>query len=71
MTGGRGGAPAVAARGGGRALGFLGVAVDADRNASVTGDVDISADGAAARTVVVTSREDLEIRRQVRELLTA
>lgn len=53
----------------GRALGFLGVAVDPDRNASATGDDDISAAGAAARTVVVTAREDLEIRRQVRELL--
>jgi acetate kinase len=53
----------------GRALGYLGVAVDHDRNATVTGDDDISAPGAAVRTVVVTSREDLEIRRQVRELL--
>ncbi|TKJ24839.1 acetate/propionate family kinase [Blastococcus sp. CCUG 61487] len=51
------------------ALGHLGLAVDAERNDSATGDADVSADGAVARTVVVTSREDLEIRRQVLELL--
>lgn len=51
------------------ALGHLGLAVDPARNAAATGDYDVSADGAVARTVVVTSREDLEIRRQVLELL--
>ena len=50
-------------------LGFLGVAVDADRNGSTTGDGDISSAGAAVRTVVVTAREDLEVARQVRALL--
>jgi acetate kinase len=50
-------------------LGFLGVAVDADRNSSTTADGEISAAGAAAPTVVVTAREDLEIARQVRSLL--
>ncbi len=50
-------------------LGFLGVAVDADRNSTTTADGDISADGAAVGTVVVTAREDLEVARQVRSLL--
>lgn len=53
----------------GAALGHLGLAVDPGRNTAAEGDTDISADGASARTVVVTSREDLEIRRQVLHLL--
>ena len=36
---------------------------------ATTGDAEISAPGAAVRTVVVTAREDLEIRRQVLEVL--
>jgi acetate kinase len=51
------------------ALAHLGTAVDDDRNRAATADADISAEGAAARTVVVTAREDLEIRRQVLEVL--
>ena len=39
----------------------------ATRDAS--GDAEIGAPGAPARTLVVTAREDLEIARQVRELL--
>jgi len=50
-------------------LGFLGVAVDAARNDSASGDVEISAAGAAARTVVIRAREDLEIASQVSLLL--
>lgn len=50
-------------------LAHLGVAVDPDRNRTATADADISRTGAAARTVVVTAREDLEIRRQVLGLL--
>jgi acetate kinase len=50
-------------------LAHLGVAVDALANRATTSDADISAAGAAVRTVVVTAREDLEIRRQVLELL--
>jgi acetate kinase len=46
-------------------LSYLGVGVDPDRNRTATGDADVTADGAAVRTVVVTAREDLEIRRQV------
>lgn len=51
------------------ALDHLGVAVDPATNRATSGDGDISAPGAALRTVVVTAREDLEIRRQVLEVL--
>jgi acetate kinase len=50
-------------------LGFLGVAVDTGRNGAPGGDADVSADGAAVRTLVVPAREDVEIARQVRALL--
>jgi len=52
-------------------LGFLGVAVDHPRNDAVRGgqDADISAPGAHVRTLVVATREDLEIARQVRAAL--
>ena len=50
-------------------LRFLGLAVDPVRNINAPGDLDISADGCPARTLVVTSREDLEIARQVRDAL--
>lgn len=52
-------------------LRYLGVQIDPDRNEAATGDADISRAGAAVRTVVVTAREDLEIARQVTELMTA
>jgi acetate kinase len=51
------------------ALSYLGVGIDPDRNRTATADADITADGAAVRTVVVTAREDLEIRRQVLTVL--
>jgi acetate kinase len=51
-------------------LGFLGVAVDEALNQG-SGDREISRQGAAVRTLVVAAREDLEIARQVRELLNA
>jgi acetate kinase len=50
-------------------LGFLGVAVDPGRNEAVDGDGELTASGAAVRTVVVAAREDLEIARQVRAVL--
>jgi acetate kinase len=53
------------------ALEHLGVAVDRGVNRASTADADISAAGARARTVVVTAREDLEIRRQVLAALGA
>jgi acetate kinase len=50
-------------------LAFLGVELDADANARATADAEIGAAGAAARGLVVTAREDLEVARQVRALL--
>lgn len=50
-------------------LGFLGVAIDPDANAAASADAEITAAGAAVRTVVITAREDLEIARQVRAAL--
>ncbi len=50
-------------------LGFLGLAVDPIRNVTASDDFDISTDGSPARTLVVTSREDLEIARQVRDTI--
>ncbi len=55
-------------------LGFLGLAVDEGRNAGVAAaeeaeDRDVSAAGSRALTLVVQSREDLEIARAVRRLL--
>jgi acetate kinase len=51
-------------------LGFLGVAIDPAANeAAGDADADVSAPGAAARTLVLHAREDLEIAGQVREVL--
>ena len=51
-----------------------GLVVEADAadrpNERATGDADVSAPGAAVRTLVVTAREDLEIARQVTDLVT-
>lgn len=54
-------------------LGFLGVAVDPGRNveAAAEPEVDITAPGAAVRTLVIGAREDLEIAAQVRAVLGA
>ncbi len=50
-------------------LEFLGVAVDEGRNATARPDCDISAPGAAVRTLVIAAREDIEIARQTRAAL--
>ena len=50
-------------------LGFLGVAVDEDANAAALPDADVTASGAAVRTLVVAAREDLEIAADVRRVL--
>ena len=47
------------------------MAVDPARNEAADGDADITAAGAAARTVVVTASEESEVARQVTELLRA
>jgi acetate kinase len=49
-------------------LGFLGVRLDAGRNRA-TADAEIGDPAAGVRVLVVTAREDLEIARQVREVL--
>ncbi|SEG56591.1 acetate kinase [Thermomonospora echinospora] len=50
-------------------LAYLGVDVDEEANESAHADADITAAGAAVRTLVVTSREDLEIAAGVRRVL--
>jgi acetate kinase len=50
-------------------LGFLGVGIDEAANKEATGDAEIGAPDASARTLVLAAREDLEIARQVRALL--
>jgi acetate kinase len=49
---------------------FLGLALDHQRNETCRGDRDISDDSAVAATLVVRAREDLEIARQTRHVLT-
>lgn len=48
------------------AAAFLGVHVDPELNTAASGDRDISAAGAAARTLVIGAREDVVICDQVR-----
>jgi acetate kinase len=50
-------------------LAFLGVALDDVRNRDAHADREIGDDGANVRTLVLTTREDLEIARQVRGVM--
>lgn len=50
-------------------LGFLGIGLDASRNATAIPDADIGGGGAPVRAVVIAAREDLEIARCVRRVL--
>jgi acetate kinase len=50
-------------------LDFLGLAIDRERNRTVTGDRDLSTAAASAATLVVAAREDIEIARQTRAAL--
>jgi acetate kinase len=52
-------------------LGFLGLAIDDQRNTSAEGDVEITESRAQARTLVVHAREDLEIAWQARAAVRA
>ena len=63
-------APAVRAAAA-KQLAVLGVRVDEAANLRADGDMDIGAPSAAAATLVVVARDDLEISRQVRNLLAA
>jgi len=51
-------------------LGFLGVTLDPGRNRSAETDADVSTEGAAVRTLVVTAREDVQMAREVRSILS-
>ena len=50
-------------------LGYLGLHLDEGRNTDAPGDAEVTGEGATARTVVVSAREDVEIARQVRQVL--
>ena len=52
-------------------LGFLGVSIDQDANLLLQPDADISSQGALVSTVVIRAREDLQIAREVRDVLTS
>jgi acetate kinase len=52
-------------------LGFLGVEVDAEANEAAVPDAEIGAPDARVRSLVVEAREDLQIARDVRRVLTA
>ena len=51
-------------------LEFLGIRVDEPRNRGATGDMDISGAGASVRVMVVAAREDLQMAREIRALLS-
>ena len=51
-------------------LEFLGLDIDAGLNANVEVDADISVVDAAVRTLVVHAREDVEVAREVRRVLS-
>jgi acetate kinase len=51
-------------------LGFLGVALDQAANSAIDGDGDVSAAEAPVRTLVVHAREDIEVARDVRRVLS-
>jgi acetate kinase len=52
-------------------LRFLGLEIDAGWNASVARDSDISAAGATVPTLVIHAREDVEVAREVRKVLSS
>jgi acetate kinase len=51
-------------------LGFLGIRIDEARNVAARPDAEVTAGGSAVRTFVIRAREDLEIARQVRRVLS-
>ena len=52
-------------------MAFLGVTIDTTRNDTAHPDRDITADGTAVHTLVISAREELQIARQARQLLGA
>ncbi len=69
FTGGGGENSAEVRAGAARSLGFLGVEIDEARNRAPALDADLSAPGARVKTVVLASREDLQIAAEVRATL--
>lgn len=49
-------------------LGWLGVAIESDRNIEARPDVELTAPGASVRSLVITAREDLEMAREISAL---
>ncbi len=70
FTGGVGERAGEVRRRGVERLAFLGLRLDPGRNAAVEGDADVTVEGATARTLVVASREDVEIARGTRAALS-
>jgi acetate kinase len=50
-------------------LEFLGVRIDTERSVTPSGDTEITGQGATTRSWVIAAREDLEMAREVREVL--
>ena len=50
-------------------FGFIGVGIDRERNLAGSGDREIGDTGTRVRTLVIESREDLQVAREVREVL--
>ena len=71
FTGGVGENASVVRERAGAGLAFLGIELDHALNEGAIGDREIGSVGATVRTLVVAAREDLEIARQVRRLLSA
>ena len=69
FTGGVGERSAAVREGAVAGLEYLGVAVNPGQNEAARGDANVSAPGSPAGVAVVTAREDLEIVRQVEDLL--
>jgi acetate kinase len=70
FTGGVGeNAPAVRKRAA-QGLAFLGVELDGERNLTARPDIEIGAEGAPVRTLVIAAREDLQMAREVRQVLS-
>ncbi len=71
FTGGVGENSSVVREGAADGLGFLGVELDRELNETVANDSDVAVADAAVRILVIRAREDLEIARQVREVLAS
>jgi acetate kinase len=70
FTGGVGERSAVVRARAAAGLRFLGIGVDQDRNREAAGDAEITDRGAPATTLIIAAREDLEIARQARAVLS-